>query len=182
VAARLGFWDWDVLSGRYQYGGDWSNLLSFPEDYFKPTLSPWEALLHPEDALRVTDILRSNLEGKTPEFEAECRLKTGTDEFVWVSARGRVIERDQNGLALRHVGVVEDIDERRKVREQLKAVARQKDEFLATLAHELRNPLAPIRTGLAIVKRDPTSDAARRARDMMERQLLQADRRDCCRG
>jgi signal transduction histidine kinase/ActR/RegA family two-component response regulator len=172
VAARLGFWDWNVTSGRYQYGGDWSNLLSFPEDHFKPTLSPWESLIHPDDAIRVMDILRSNLEGKTPEFEAECRFKMGTGDFLWVSARGRVIERDPNGSALRHVGVVEDIDERRNVREQLKVNARQKDEFLATLAHELRNPLAPIRTGLAIIKCDPTSDAACRARDMMERQLL----------
>ncbi len=172
ATARLGFWDWNVLSGRYQYGGDWSSLLDFPADYFTTALSPWESLLHPEDAQRVIDVLRANLEGKTPEFEVECRFKTGKGDFLWVLARGRVIERDPHGLAYRHVGVVEDINERRKVREQLKAVARQKDDFLATLAHELRNPLAPIRTGLAIIKRDPTSDAAHQARDMMERQLL----------
>ncbi len=172
AAARLGFCDWNVISGVYHYGGDWPTLLHFPKDYFKPTLSLWESLIHPEDAQRVMDLVRSNLEGQTAEIEAECRLMTGKGGYLWFSIRGRVIERASNGLASRHVGVVEDINERREVREQLKIIARQKDEFIATLAHELRNPLAPIRTGLAIIKQDPNCDAARRARDMMERQLL----------
>ncbi|NUR21263.1 ATP-binding protein, partial [Frateuria sp.] len=50
--------------------------------------------------------------------------------------------------------------------------SRAKDEFIATLAHELRNPLAPIRTGLDILKRDTANGpASQRARDTMERQL-----------
>jgi len=170
-AARLGFWDWNVTSGVFHYGGAWSSLLGFPESHFTPALSLWEDLIHPDDATKVMDILRYNLEGKTPEFETECRLKTVKGDFLWVSTRGSVIEKNALGVACRHVGVVEDINERRQVREQLKNIARQKDEFLATLAHELRNPLAPIRTGLAIINKDPSSDAARQARDMMERQL-----------
>lgn len=171
TAARLGFWDWSVISGVFHYGGAWSTLLGFPEEHFTPRRSLWEELIDPDDATRVMDILRCNLEGKTPEFETECRVKRSAGDVLWVSIRGRVIERNALGVAIRHVGVVEDINERRQVREQLKMVARQKDEFLATLAHELRNPLAPIRTGLAIINRDPNCDAARHARDMMERQL-----------
>lgn len=63
-------------------------------------------------------------------------------------------------------------------RDQLKAYAgalkeadRRKDEFLATLAHELRNPLAPIRNGLQILNMSPTEDVAMKIRDMMDRQL-----------
>ncbi|MES2981677.1 MAG: PAS domain S-box protein [Verrucomicrobiota bacterium] len=48
---------------------------------------------------------------------------------------------------------------------------KRKDEFLATLAHELRNPLAPIRTGLEILKMDGNGEVAGKTRDMMERQL-----------
>ena len=48
---------------------------------------------------------------------------------------------------------------------------RRKDEFLATLAHELRNPLAPIRTGLQILQRGTAADQADKVRAMMERQL-----------
>jgi signal transduction histidine kinase len=64
--------------------------------------------------------------------------------------------------------------ERRSAEDALRAADRRKDEFLATLAHELRNPLAPLRNGLALLKlADERPDLARDARDMMERQLDQ---------
>ena len=56
--------------------------------------------------------------------------------------------------------------------EALRESDRRKDEFLATLAHELRNPLAPIRTGLEILKKDKANGiASQKARETMERQL-----------
>ncbi|MDR3461280.1 MAG: response regulator [Beijerinckiaceae bacterium] len=54
----------------------------------------------------------------------------------------------------------------------LEEADRRKDEFLATLAHELRNPLAPLRHGLDILRRSPNSDDAMEIREMMDRQLF----------
>jgi signal transduction histidine kinase len=54
----------------------------------------------------------------------------------------------------------------------LEEADRRKDEFLATLAHELRNPLAPLRHGLDILRRNPNSDDAAEIREMMDRQLV----------
>jgi len=54
---------------------------------------------------------------------------------------------------------------------ELREQDRRKDEFLATLAHELRNPLAPIRTGLEVLQRSSDPDRSSRARQMMARQL-----------
>lgn len=66
------------------------------------------------------------------------------------------------------------MEERRKAETALRLADRKKDEFLATLAHELRNPLAPIANGLELLKAtDADPDAGRQARDMMERQLGQ---------
>ena len=67
-----------------------------------------------------------------------------------------------------------DITDRKRAEETLRETDRRKDEFLATLAHELRNPLAPIRNSLQILKM-PRLDAAtiERAREMMERQVHQ---------
>jgi signal transduction histidine kinase len=82
----------------------------------------------------------------------------------------------------RHAQALEDsnrslsreMEERRGAEEALRAADRRKDEFLATLAHELRNPLAPMRNALAILKlAGPDAAASMQARDMMERQLDQ---------
>jgi len=79
------------------------------------------------------------------------------------------------------IGVVRDITERKRAEERLRQLAadlsnadRRKDEFLATLAHELRNPLAPIRNGLHLMKwAGSDAEAVERSRSMMERQIEQ---------
>jgi PAS domain S-box-containing protein len=79
---------------------------------------------------------------------------------------------DPAGVPDGWVAVVLDIDDRKRAEESLREADRQKDEFLAMLAHELRNPLAPVRTALHILKQ-PGADAATHAqvRDMAERQV-----------
>ena len=62
-------------------------------------------------------------------------------------------------------------DELKAYAEALTTADRRKDEFLATLAHELRNPLSPIRNGLDILRASPTTAKAEEIRDMMDRQL-----------
>jgi signal transduction histidine kinase len=64
-----------------------------------------------------------------------------------------------------------DVTERRRIEEALLAADRRKDEFLATLAHELRNPLAPLRNGLQLLLNESPSPALHRTLEMMRRQL-----------
>jgi PAS domain S-box-containing protein len=72
------------------------------------------------------------------------------------------------------VGIGIDITDRKRYEESLKDADRRKDEFLATLAHELRNPLAPLRNGLQVMKLAAgNAEAVEQARAMMERQLTQ---------
>ncbi|NUO73493.1 MAG: response regulator, partial [Frateuria sp.] len=90
---------------------------------------------------------------------------------IWVTARGAAV-RDAGGRVVGLRGTVQDITERKMAEEALRQADVRKDEFLATLAHELRNPLAPIRNGLELLRRTPADSAtAVRARELMDRQL-----------
>jgi PAS domain S-box-containing protein len=86
------------------------------------------------------------------------------------------IESEQGGI-LGAVLVFRDITERRQAEQALKDADRRKDEFLAVLAHELRNPLAPIRNAVQLMKVRGLADAELRgARDVVERQVQQMAR------
>jgi signal transduction histidine kinase len=80
--------------------------------------------------------------------------------------------QDEFGRVFGAVNVLVDISERKRVEEALRAADRNKNDFLAMLAHELRNPLAPIRNGLQVMRMSGVQgDMAAEACTMMERQL-----------
>jgi PAS domain S-box-containing protein len=101
-------------------------------------------------------------------------------ETVRVAKDGRRLDisltvspvRDRAGQIIGASKIARDITERKAMENALRDADRRKDEFLALLAHELRNPLAPLRNGLQVLRladRDPDERAS--AREMMERQL-----------
>jgi signal transduction histidine kinase len=112
--------------------------------------------IHPQDAGRVKATMEQALrEGGT--YRAQYRVLRD-EAYRWVEACGRV-ELDKSGSASRFPGVLLDIEDRLRVEaerdqmlEALQLADRRKDEFLAMLAHELRNPLAPINTAAHMLK------------------------------
>ncbi len=81
--------------------------------------------------------------------------------------------RDDGGRIVRWFGTGTDISGRKRAEDALKDADRRKDEFLATLAHELRNPLAPIRNALQILRLSPDPEVHEQTRSLMQRQLDQ---------
>jgi len=84
---------------------------------------------------------------------------------------------DERGRLRAVIGAHTDITERKQIENALRHADRRKDEFLATLAHELRNPLSPIRTALAILRRQARADLdLQRITAVMDRQVQQMAR------
>jgi PAS domain S-box-containing protein len=81
--------------------------------------------------------------------------------------------QDIHGSHTGYSKILRDMTDRKQAEEGLRQADRNKDEFLATLAHELRNPLAPIRNGLQLLKLTADPATWEQARGMMERQLMQ---------
>ena len=130
----------------------------------------WAAALHPDDRERVFHEWYRAAKARR-SFASEYRFCTPRGKVTWV--QGNAVElRDETGEIREYIGTVIDITERKEAVEALQEADRRKDEFLALLAHELRNPLAPLRNGLHVM-RLASGDAALTAtlRDMMERQL-----------
>jgi PAS domain S-box-containing protein len=126
--------------------------------------------IHPEDRERVrTAVLENQSRGE--QTDKEYRVVRPDGSVRWVRDRAFPV-KDAAGRFYRLVGIIDDFTERKKAEEALKEADRRKDEFLATLAHELRNPLAPLRNGLQILRLAGNDRAAaEQARTLMERQL-----------
>jgi two-component system CheB/CheR fusion protein len=109
-------------------------------------------------------------------WEGELRQTRRNGTPIIVFSR-EVVVRDQFGGRSAVLSIKRDMTERLRALDSLKEADRRKDEFLATLAHELRNPLAPIRNAVEIMRlvpNNPTTIA--RARDVMDRQGQQLSR------
>jgi PAS domain S-box-containing protein len=132
-----------------------------------------ESVFHPEDGPALSDLFRESLRTGTP-CQCQGRLRRQSDgEYRWFLLRV-VPDRDDRGRIREWLGVAIDIhDSRNDAHDKLKDADRRKDEFLARLAHELRNPLAPLSNGLQLMRlcRD-SRETIEEIQTMMERQLL----------
>lgn len=117
----------------------------------------WIEAMHPDDRLTARDRFLAASDDHLP-FRQEYRLLGNDGQYHWV-IDAAVPRFGEDGAFLGYIGSVIDISERKKMEEALRdsqtalvEADHRKDEFLAMLAHELRNPLAPIRTGLELMR------------------------------
>ncbi len=127
------------------------------------------AAIHPDDRARTTDAWEASLRTGRP-YENECRYVMADGSARWFLTRAEPLLAP-DGAVEGWIGTSADIEDKRRLEASLREADRRKDEFLAMLAHELRNPLAPIRTAVELLRlRDGTSPTATRAREVIDRQ------------
>ena len=96
-----GIWDWNLLTNDVYYSPRWKSMLGWKEDDIKNQFEEWESRLHPEDRERALLTIQNYMEGKTPEYELEHRLRHKDGTFRWILARGAVV-RDGEGRRVPH--------------------------------------------------------------------------------
>ena len=129
---------------------------------------------HPEHLDRVVARVKRSAETGEP-WDDTFPLRGVDGNYRWFLSRAVPVPvRDEQGHIVRWFGTNTDITEQRELEQALKEADQKKTEFLSILAHELRNPLAPIRNGLQLMKLARNdAKAVEQARIMMERQLNQ---------
>ena len=139
----LGLWNWNIVTNHVTFSERLLGMIGYTVAEVKPHVSSWEELLHPDDKPHVMAVLTEHLEGRTPVYETEHRLKVKGGGWLWVLNRGQVVERDAKGNPLRAAGTHLDISLRKEaehLQHDSHARKRREDEAqLLLLAHTLES-------------------------------------------
>lgn len=116
ASADIVFWSVDLRAGRIDNSNAdrLTQSLGYAASDIGPGLQEWDALVHPEDFERREASWQAHVEGRSPLYEAEFRMRHKSGHWVWMLARGRALERDPQGLALRVAGMRIDITRRKQ--------------------------------------------------------------------
>jgi two-component system CheB/CheR fusion protein len=191
-----GLWDWDVRTNEVYYAPRFKELLGYGDHEFENVFASFETHLHPADRERTLAKVHRHLD-TGESYDVEYRLLTKCGEYRWFRARGQAVW-DNAGRAVRMAGSLTDLMKQKQEEavlerytaevqranetlriaeaEARKAVVKR-DQFLAMLSHELRNPLSAIMSGIGVLDHtDADHEAVARARQTIRRQVYHMSR------
>ena len=171
-AGRMGAYDLDMLRDDLWWSPQTYAIFGVDPATFTPTRESVIGLVHPDDRARFLRQRAEAIEQRRP-FAAELRIVRGDGSMAWIGHRGHTTY-DDAGRPVRHFGIAMDISDRKAAEDALRDADRKKDDFIAMLAHELRNPLAPIRNAVTLLRKSPVDDPqVVWCRDVIDRQVAQ---------
>ncbi len=175
AAAKIGVFEWNIDTGENSWSPELESMYGLDTGRFGKTQVNWEQLIHPADRAGAVAKVQEALQSGQP-VEHEWRVVWPDGSVHWIFGRFQTVI-DQGSKPLRLTGVNFEITARKQSEVALQAADRHKDEFLAMLAHELRNPLAAISTASELLARTlPGDTRSQTAAGMMKRQVRQLTR------
>lgn len=125
-----GLWDLDMQKDKLNFNKLGKEMLGYAEDDIGDEVKEWDLLIHPEDMLRVRSTVMKHIEGKTPHYSCEYRMRCKDDSYKWILSRGLVVDRDAAAKPIRMLGTTSDITERK----QAERILREKERLLSSTA------------------------------------------------
>lgn len=135
--ADMGFWDWNILTGEVVYSDRFLIMLGYSRSDVVNNLEWWQRLVHPQDSPRVWQQIEKHLQGGYSSITVEYRLKSKSGDWVWMRARGKVVEWDEKKRPARAAGTQINITSSKAVREALE----NQNSLMQSLLSALPSPV-----------------------------------------
>ena len=125
---------------QYHFSDRWYELFGYEKGEIDEANGGWKTIIHPDDAIEADKARKLHLEGKTPFYNCEYRMRTKNGQYKWLNVRGKVLQ-DHNGKNIRFAGSLIDITEKKeyetKLQENYQELEATYEELTAT-QEELR--------------------------------------------
>ncbi len=128
-ATNDGIWDYDLVNEKFGCSNRWAQMLGYAPGEVDDYSCYCRHNIHPDDKGRFIQAFTDYVEGRSSKYEIEFRLRNKDGEYVWIYSRGKALQRDSSGRALRMVGAHTDISAQKKIEESL----RESEERFRTL-------------------------------------------------
>lgn len=163
--AELAMWDWNILTGEVISNKRWAQMLDYASGKKISHIDSWKNRIHEEEKATVMAILTDHLEGRSPIYQTEHRLRGKNGEWKWVMSTGKVLKRDEFGTPLRAAGTCQDISHRKRLEEQLVRQERLAaiGQLAAGIAHDFNNILTSISGFTELMQMSPETSATFRS-------------------
>ncbi len=172
-SAGFGVWDLDPCEQTVHYSPQWKAMLGYGDRDERDSTATWRARVHPDDLEPMLQALQAHLDARDAAYEKEFRLRAADGRYRIVLSRGRVVARDATGRALRVVGTLTDLTDRREAEhrrselDRAEAASRAKLAVLANVSHDLRTPLNAVLGFAQLLRQDLGTAEVERQREYL---------------
>ena len=128
---RMGFWEWNLITGEVQRNTHWAEMLGYSIEEFDNDADAWTQLLHPEDRDNVWNAVHDHLNGQAEMFRMEYRMRAKNGEYKWIIDVAKIVHRNADGKPIRMSGVHMDITEQ-------KNYEHEREELIGSLQNALK--------------------------------------------